>query len=294
MGERTRSGRRELIEAVGRGGGQVHERRTGVDGPGARLLGMGGSHLPGVPTPIYGPMHQRTIGESIERMFARYGVPLRDDGRAVRARPGLQHPAAPVRQGRRRPAAAGSCCGWRRGCTRRSAAAPRRLLGPSTTRCGGPAPRSGGARCDPSSASANLALQAEDLGAMDDIELVDHLERAVAHMTDGHLLHFDLHGDDLGPLGLYLAAATRWGIEPGEAIAALAGHSPSTAAPVEALGKVAAAVLEAGWAPGDPPPATIAALRALGPERGLGAGRLPDRVRLAGGDRLRPRRPHRG
>ena len=40
----------------------------------------------------------------------------------------------------------------------------------------------------------------------------------------GTVLHFDLHGDDLGPLGLYLVSCQDWGIAPGEAIALAATH----------------------------------------------------------------------
>ena len=109
----------------------------------------------------------------------------------------------------------------------------------------------------------NRALQQEDIGALDDAALVDHVRRARTNTLDGHVLHFDLHGDDLGPLGLYLVSCQDWGIAPGEAIAALAGHSPSTAAPVEALRKVGLALLDAGWTRDQPAPATLDDLRAV-------------------------------
>jgi pyruvate,water dikinase len=113
--------------------------------------------------------------------------------------------------------------------------------------------------------AANLALQGEPIATMDDEALLDHLRRARQNALDGHLLHFDLHGDDMGPLGLYLAKGQDWGIEPGQAIAALAGHSPSTAAPVAALQRVATALLDAGWSPAAPRPTTLAELRAVSP-----------------------------
>jgi pyruvate,water dikinase len=79
----------------------------------------------------------------------------------------------------------------------------------------------------------------------------------------GHLLHFDLHGDDMGPLGMLLCACRDWGIDAGEAIAALTGHSPSTMAAVDELRKVAVAIEASG---SDPAQATtLEHLRALGP-----------------------------
>jgi pyruvate,water dikinase len=98
---------------------------------------------------------------------------------------------------------------------------------------------------------------------LDDAGLADHLRRVHTHVVDGHLLHFDLHGDDMGPLGLYLASCRDWGIAAGDAIAALTGHSPSTVAPVEALRKVASATAAAP-APAAPP-RSLEDLRAMGP-----------------------------
>jgi pyruvate,water dikinase len=84
-------------------------------------------------------------------------------------------------------------------------------------------------------------------------------------MLDGYLLHFDLHGDDMGPLGLYCSTAIKAGVDPGLAIAALAGHSPSTAGAVEALRRIFDAAVAAGWSPVSGL-ASVDELRALGPD----------------------------
>jgi phosphohistidine swiveling domain-containing protein len=112
---------------------------------------------------------------------------------------------------------------------------------------------------------ANLALQAEELADIAADALSDHLRRVHQHMVEGHVLHFDLHGDDMGPLGLFLAASRAWGIDPGAGVAALTGHSPSTTGAVDALRRVAAAVASSD-ADRAGRPTTLDGLRALGPD----------------------------
>jgi pyruvate,water dikinase len=107
--------------------------------------------------------------------------------------------------------------------------------------------------------AANRSLQDEPIATFDDAELVDHLRRAVARMAAGMELHMDLHADDLGPLGLFLTGCRQWGIEPADAIGALAGHSPSTTAGVDALRVVADAI-------GDAPVSSLDDIRAHSPE----------------------------
>ena len=75
---------------------------------------------------------------------------------------------------------------------------------------------------------ANLALQDVDLQALDDASLVRHGRALIEHCVEKWELHFWLHGYDLGPIGLLLSAARRWGLDLHEVIELLSGASPST------------------------------------------------------------------
>ena len=234
------------------------------EAPGPGYWEWQGSHLPGIPTPIYREVWANGLNVGVSRCFERIGVPLAglepqfvNDRAFTSLRPlvgkrGATPPPKPLMwlalrvhpEFRRRAKTAAHTLAertWR----------ARTVEWTSTLR--------------PILREANRALQQEDIGALDDAALLDHVRRAHTNTVDGHVLHFDLHGDDLGPLGLYLVSCQDWGIAPGEAIAALAGHSPSTAAPVEALRKVGLALLEAGWTSDRPAPGTLEELRAVGP-----------------------------
>jgi pyruvate,water dikinase len=232
------------------------------EAPGPGSWDWAGSHLPGVPTPIYAALHQATTAAGTARCFERYGVPLKEmqerfvngrayatlapllgsGGRAAPPKPVLWLASRLHPELRRR--------------TRTAAAAMERRIWRTRT-------EEWHATLRPQLRSANLAFQAEDLGALDDEGLADHVRRVHDHVVAGHELHFDLHGDDMGPLGQWLATCRDWGIAPGEAIAALAGHSPSTMAAVDCLRKVAVAI--EAEAAGAPEPTTLDELRALGP-----------------------------
>jgi pyruvate,water dikinase len=236
------------------------ELRWEAPGPGA--WEWQGSHLPGVPTPIYGAVHLHTAPTAMAGLFERYGVPLRTmeealvNGRLysslqpVVGRPGPKAPPRPLL--------------WLATRThpemRRRNRTARRAMADKIWRT---RTAEWHATLRPSMRGTNLALQAEDLRAHDAAALADHVRRAHAHVVAGHLLHFDLHGDDMGPLGMYLCACRDWGIDAGDAIAALTGHSPSTMAAVDELRKVAVAIEASG---ADPTRATtIEQVRALGP-----------------------------
>ena len=79
----------------------------------------------------------------------------------------------------------------------------------------------------------NEAMQTADPTAMTFSVLTDHLRACRRLVADGYLRHFELHGDDLLPIGLLLARCSEWGIEPSVAIRALDGASPLSAATVE-------------------------------------------------------------
>src|SRR4051794_19230178 len=107
----------------------------------------------------------------------------------------------------------------------------------------------------------NLSLQDEDPAAMDDAELADHLQRVADNLYDGHVLHFELHGPDLGPIGLLIVKVRQWGIAPNELLGAFQGASPASAAPARALAHLGALVAAAGVEP-----ASLEDIRSIGPE----------------------------
>ncbi len=108
--------------------------------------------------------------------------------------------------------------------------------------------------------AANLSFQDEPIDTYDDAALADHIRRVFEHTCRGHVLHFELHATDLGPLGDLIAHAARWGISAAEAVELLEGASPASAAPTGPLAELAAIVGAA-----DRPPATLDELRALSP-----------------------------
>lgn len=79
----------------------------------------------------------------------------------------------------------------------------------------------------------NEDIQADEPGAMTTPELTAHLGRCRDHVAAGYLRHFELHGDDLLPIGLLIARCAEWGVEPAAAMRALQGASPLSAATVE-------------------------------------------------------------
>ena len=234
------------------------------EAPGPGYWEWQGSHLPGIPTPIYRDIWAVGLSTGTATCFERLGVPLAGlepqfvNGRAFTSLKPLvgKRGAAPPPKPllwlalRAHPA------------VRQRAKTAEHTLTERTWRA---RTAEWTSVLRPRLRAANLALQQEDVVALDAAGLVDHVQRARRNAFDGHVLHFDLHGDDLGPLGLYLVSCQDWGIAPGDAIAALAGHSPSTAAPVEALRKVGLALLEAGWTRDQPAPASLDELRAVGP-----------------------------
>ncbi len=75
----------------------------------------------------------------------------------------------------------------------------------------------------------NLELQHEDLAAMDDGALADHIARAVVHFAEVSLIHFEHSGFDIAS-GLLFRATEEWHIDPADVAPLLAGASPATAA----------------------------------------------------------------
>lgn len=90
----------------------------------------------------------------------------------------------------------------------------------------------------PTLVATNTRFQAFDVDAADDDSLQAHIVGLLDHLTTTYELHFWLHGHDLGPIARYLHSAIGWGLEPSAAIAALAGASPTTVAPLERLVRI--------------------------------------------------------
>jgi rifampicin phosphotransferase len=63
--------------------------------------------------------------------------------------------------------------------------------------------------------------------------LIDHLRTCRSLVLDGYRRHFELHGDDLLPIGLLIARCSEWGIDPPTAMRTLDGASPLSAGTVE-------------------------------------------------------------
>ena len=107
----------------------------------------------------------------------------------------------------------------------------------------------------------NRAFQDVDLAGLDDPDLEAHVGRLLDHCRAQLELHFWLHGHDLGPIARLLHDGERWGLDPKEVTAALAGASPSTARPAALLVQLRDTVERSGV-----DVQTLDDVRACGPE----------------------------
>ena len=113
----------------------------------------------------------------------------------------------------------------------------------------------------PSLRDTNLRFQDTDPSTLDDDELRTHVTALLDVLRDNFELHFWLHGHDLGPIARFLYECREWGLDPAEAIEALAGASPSTVAPRVRLTRLRA-LIEAS----PTPVASLADVRAVSDE----------------------------
>jgi pyruvate,water dikinase len=67
----------------------------------------------------------------------------------------------------------------------------------------------------------NREVEVTEPSALDDAELAAHLDACRRLVTAGYLRHFELHGDDLLPVGLLITRAVEWGLDPAVATTAL-------------------------------------------------------------------------
>jgi rifampicin phosphotransferase len=95
----------------------------------------------------------------------------------------------------------------------------------------------------------NLAVQAVEVGTIDDAELAAHLRDADAHILAGWRRHHVLHGADIGPIGDLLVHALQWGLTIGDVMALLRGSSPATASAAAHGRRIAEALRGAGVDP---------------------------------------------
>jgi len=82
---------------------------------------------------------------------------------------------------------------------------------------------------------ANQQAQQFGLRTADDAELQRHISNLLDQLRSNFELHAWLHGHDLGPIARYLHSCLEWGLDPTDAISALAGASPTTAEPAHKL-----------------------------------------------------------
>jgi pyruvate,water dikinase len=75
---------------------------------------------------------------------------------------------------------------------------------------------------------ANRSLQDLAVERFDATTLAEHLVDVREHARTGYRRHFALHGPDLIPTGLLLAACQAWGITDDDALGALVGASPAS------------------------------------------------------------------
>ena len=235
-------------------------------------------HFPGSATPAYRAVFGETFASGTRAAYARYGVladhlqaeyvnghmylrpvPLVLSGRAMTRPPPTPlvwlmcrlHPAF-----RRRTRAA------------RDALAERRWLADN---------RRWYEEQRPEWIERNRALQREAPGALSDDELADHLDRCRENWRAGYVLHFELHGPDLVPLGLFLARGEDWGLPTAELLTALQGASPSSTGHAPELDHLRELVAASGSTP-----SSLDDVRAIGPE----AAELLDRYLVDRGWRM--------
>jgi phosphohistidine swiveling domain-containing protein len=110
----------------------------------------------------------------------------------------------------------------------------------------------------------DLALQAVDPRALDDVGLAAHIAAALSHFERSARRNLATHGGDLVPTGDLLAHCAQWGISANEAVGLLTGSSPATVETAVILRPVAQALRQHGG-----PAAAFTSVddvRALGPD----------------------------
>lgn len=107
----------------------------------------------------------------------------------------------------------------------------------------------------------NRELQAIDLTALDNVDLVAHLDETIEHLNQGLTTHFEIAPVEAAPFGLLCADAGAWGLEPEELLGVLVGASPATVQP-----SIELEPLRAELQRHDCTPASLDEVRACSPE----------------------------
>jgi rifampicin phosphotransferase len=204
---------------------------TSWEAPGRGRWSLEVSHFNAVFTVAYRDVYQRGQHDGLKATMARYGVPMSHLAiEFVNDRPYVgivQLVVPPGRMATRPPPAAAV---WLLArlvpVFRRRNRAARRMLKTRLWREDG---RRWYEEQKPAAVAANLALQDEDVGALADDSLADHLARAVDNVYRGVRLHFELVAPDSFSVGDFLVAADEWGIGIGDGLSLLAGSSPASA-----------------------------------------------------------------
>jgi pyruvate,water dikinase len=116
----------------------------------------------------------------------------------------------------------------------------------------------------PAILAANRALQAENLTALADDELVDHLERSIAHFANVSPIHFEQHTAFAIAGGLLCEALASWDLTFTDVVELFAGHSPASAAARDHLDQLVDALRAQGIDSPDELPESLDGLRAIG------------------------------
>ncbi len=101
----------------------------------------------------------------------------------------------------------------------------------------------------PSLVAKNLDFQDTNLLDLDDAALGMHLANLINHLRKTFDEHFRLHCYDLGPIGRFLVEGSVWGIPSHQLLALLAGASPSTSEPLQALNEISIEIKQSGITP---------------------------------------------
>jgi phosphohistidine swiveling domain-containing protein len=72
----------------------------------------------------------------------------------------------------------------------------------------------------------NQQLQDDEPSAMSSAQVIEHLRACRELVVAGYRRHFELHGDDLLPIGLLITRCSEWGVEPSIAMRSLHGAVP--------------------------------------------------------------------
>jgi len=80
----------------------------------------------------------------------------------------------------------------------------------------------------------NRTVESVTPSSLADQELSEHLLDCARLATDGYRRHFELHGDDLLPVGLLVARCAEWGIDAATAGTSLVGAADRTMEPIAA------------------------------------------------------------